>query len=185
MSGLDYGALLQAGRNLVPDMRAQLFQREQIEMAREGQEFRREQDLAKVASGQKEAGKSMNFSNTGGPLGWVVSGGVLTASASVTPWAATLLALHGLSGAILASPKLARWLAKMPAQPGAQRRHVQALTKIASAEPVIATEALGLQRQLLERFSAEPARLAAETGEAPRSSADRGAETTRTGQAPR
>jgi len=114
-------------------------------------------DLARVAGGRKEAGKSVNFSNTGGPVGWVATGlggGSAIASGSVLP--AMFSVLDGLSGALLSSPKFARWLAKMPSNPALAEKHVAALTRIAANDNAIAADVAGLQQQLMSLFSATP-----------------------------
>lgn len=117
-------------------------------------------DLARVAQGTKEGQRFANFSNTGGanwlnfilngaPLG-AVAGGVVPAAAAA---GTSVTAQFGL-GRLLASPKFARWLAKMPKQPNqaAVKKHIMGLEKIAAADAAIASDALGLQRQLIGVF---------------------------------
>lgn len=118
-------------------------------------------DLAKVASARRDSGRYVNFSNTGSSIGNLASGGALAGSIA-NPAALGLFAIDGLTGAMLSSPKFARWLAKMPEQPGAQRKHIESLSRIAAAEPAIAADALGLQQQLLARFQPGQLPLAAE-----------------------
>ena len=134
-------------------------------------------DLAKVGSARKEAGRFTNFSNTGGPIGWALSGGAAV-SGLANPAAWGLFALDGVTGRMLASPSIARWLAKYPSgKPAMIVKHADGLSKIAAADSVIAADALGLQRQLIAAFGG-PTKLAAEpqdqSGQAP-------AGTTRTG----
>jgi len=105
-------------------------------------------DLAKVAAARRETRGFVNFSNTGGPLGYIASGGALAGSVA-NPATLGLFAIDGLSGALLSSPKFVRWLSKMPQAQGAQRIHAQGLEKIAKAEPAIAMDARGLQQQIL------------------------------------
>lgn len=117
-------------------------------------------DLAQVAEGTKEAQKFANVSNTGGVIGigttLAQAGGALTSPMAV---ATSLLAQYG-GGRLLASPRFARWLVKMPKDPAAAAAHVRSLAKIATADATIAPDILGLQQKLVEAFA--PSRLAAQ-----------------------
>lgn len=127
-------------------------------------------DLARVASGRKEAGKSVNFSNTGGPVGWAATGGGVVGTittGSILP--VMLSALDGMTGAVLASPKFARWLAKMPSNPKLAEKHVRALSKIAANDNAIAADLSGLQRELLGLFQRPAAAATPPIGAAPAS----------------
>src|SRR3546814_16363386 len=69
------------------------------------------------------------------------------------------------AGALLGSPRIARWLtawAKKP-NPSAQLAHINQLTAIARAEPVIANDIFSLQERLATAFAEPlPGRLAVE-----------------------
>lgn len=117
-------------------------------------------DLARVAQGTKEGQRFANFSNTGG-ANWVntIVNGAPVGVALLEPF--TALAAGGASvatqfglGRLLASPKFARWLAKLPKQPNEARAiaHIRGLEKIAAADAAIAADLMGLQRQLLGAF---------------------------------
>lgn len=125
-------------------------------------------DLARVAQGTKEGQRFANFSNTGGAtvLNGLMNGTPFVATAAgIVPAAAaagTSLVAQTQMGRLLASPKFARWLAKMPKQktPDATRQHVLNLSRIAAADTSIAADTLDLQRQLLAMLS--PERVAAD-----------------------
>lgn len=130
-------------------------------------------DLARVASGRKEAGKSVNFSNTGGPVGWAATGGGVVGTittGSILP--VMLSALDGMTGAVLASPKFARWLAKMPSNPKLAEKHVAALSRIAANDNVIAADVAGLQQVLMERLFPQTRAAASPPIAAPRPSSN-------------
>ncbi|RPF70442.1 hypothetical protein [Aurantiacibacter spongiae] len=115
-------------------------------------------NLATVAEGTKEAQRFANFSNTGSVLGLLTTGGGVTADlASGGAFAGG----QYLTARLLASPKFARWLARMPKNPDAIERHLEGLGRIAAAETAIAGDALGLQQALAAQFGG-PMRLAAE-----------------------
>ena len=117
-------------------------------------------DLAKVSSGTKESQRYANFSNTGSVIGGLVTGAGLP-SFFYAPITTTVgLASQYGAGKLLASPKFARWLAKMPTQPGAIERHVNALSKIAANDNAIAADIAGLQ-QALEGVLGQSSRAAA------------------------
>ncbi|MEW9855931.1 hypothetical protein [Novosphingobium sp. M1R2S20] len=131
-------------------------------------------NLAKVADGSKEAQRYANFSNTGSAVGLVASGGVAAELFNRPIRTALFFVPQYVAGKLLASPSFARWLAKMPAQPGAQGKHVSALTRIAANDNAIATEALGL-KEALEAVLAPPGRAVA--APAPSSETPQGPET--------
>jgi hypothetical protein len=126
--------------------------------------------LARVAQGTKEGQRFVNFSNTGGanafnfilngaPFGAAV-GGVLPAAVA----GGTSVTAQFALGNLLANPKFARWLAKMPSQQtaAATKAHIKRLSNIAAADATIAADALGLQQQLNASFG--PFRVAADQG---------------------
>ena len=118
-------------------------------------------DLAKVAEGSKQAQRYQNFSNTGGVIGAVATGTPI-ASFYTAPISSTaaLIGQYGL-GKLLASPRFARWLAKMPSNPQAVEKHVNALTRIAANDNAIAGPAAELAQRLQAALGALPQRSAA------------------------
>jgi len=110
------------------------------------------EDLARVAQGSKEAQRFANSSNTGSVVGGVALGANLASffAAPVSSTAA-LLGQYG-AGKLLASPKFARWLAKMPSNPALAEKHVSALSKIAANDNVIAADVTALQQELMAQF---------------------------------
>lgn len=118
-------------------------------------------DLARIATGAREAQRFANHSNTGGAVGNLITGG--TSILGLKTLGTTLVAQYG-AGRLLASPRFARWLARPPRQttPEAMRTYTERLTRIARAEPAIANDVLAIQQRLTDAFGAAPARLAAE-----------------------
>src|SRR5690606_9896872 len=118
--------------------------------------------LGTVASGAKEAQRFANFSNTGSVVGMVGTGVGLTGFTAAPVAVTAALAGQYALGRLLASPAFARWLARMPKNPQAAKKHNEALSRIASSETAIAADALGLQRQLNQFFEGGSGRLAVE-----------------------
>jgi hypothetical protein len=123
-------------------------------------------NLATVAGGAKEAQRFANFSNTGSAIGLTATGVGGTAGFATAPvlTVAALASQYGL-GRLLASPGFARWLARMPANPTAQRQHIAGLSKLADSNQVIAGQARALQLQLMDQFAAGPRALAAQSAD--------------------
>lgn len=118
-------------------------------------------DIAKLASATKEAGRYANSSNTAGAIAGNL--GVMGAGAFVSPpAAAAALTSQYLTGKLLASPRFAAWLARAPKAPGAQTRYIDQLGVLATREPLIAADARALQQHLQQSFGQSPGRLAAE-----------------------
>ena len=118
-------------------------------------------DLATVFDGSKASRGFDNNSRTG-----IATSGLGTLAAiMLEPITGTAIAGgQFLTGKLLASPKFARWLAasaKKP-NPSAQLAHVNQLTAIARAEPVIANDIFTLQEMLAKEFSRSPGAAAAE-----------------------
>lgn len=118
-------------------------------------------DLATVFDGSKASRGFDNNSRTG-----IATSGLGTLAAiMLEPITGTAIAgSQFLTGKLLASPKFARWLAasaKKP-NPSAQLAHVNQLTAIARAEPVIANDIFTLQEMLAKEFSRSPGSLAAQ-----------------------
>lgn len=116
-------------------------------------------DLAKVASGARQAGTYANRSQTGGVVTAIATGATFSAGFPVL--LATLGAQYG-AGRLLASPRFARWVARGATTSLNREVYADRLTRIARAEPAIANEVLSLQQRLAEAFSSTPARLAAD-----------------------
>lgn len=126
-------------------------------------------DLVRVADGMKGSQQFANTSRTSLGTNAVALLGAF--------WANPLLGIATAggqfgAGKLLASPKVARWLTRMPKKPNgpAVLSHINQLSKIAQAEPVIANEVLQLQSRLAEAFTSAPTRMAAEErngGDAP------------------
>lgn len=118
-------------------------------------------DLATVFDGSKASRGFDNASRTG-----IATSGLGTLAAiMLEPITGSAIAgSQFLTGKLLASPKFARWLAassKKP-NPSAQLAHVNQLTAIARAEPVIANDIFTLQEMLAKEFSRSPGAAAAE-----------------------
>lgn len=118
-------------------------------------------DVARVAQGTKEAQGYANRSNTAGGnfLNVMLNGGPFGAALfdPVTAGAALggSVAMQAITGRVLASPSFARWLARAGkvTTPGSAQSHARGLSKIAQAEPAIATQVLGLQDALLNALT--------------------------------
>ncbi|QPQ55601.1 hypothetical protein IC614_03085 [Allosphingosinicella flava] len=117
-------------------------------------------DLAIVARGSKEATKYANHSNSGSNVGNLLTGAT---GLGGLPLMAKVLAGQYAAGRLLASPKFARWIARMPKNPKPTegRAYIGRLSRIARSEPAIANDVLDLQRRLVDAFSQTPTRAAA------------------------
>lgn len=132
-----------------------------------GKEYQQDiADIVNIAEAQKAASKFANTSHTATAMHMAPGVGT-TVALFHNPIA--LLAAAGsqfATGKLLASPAFARWLASAPKKPNAaaQLAHVNRLTKIATANPVIANDVLGLQEQLAKAFTG-PQAVAAQEGQ--------------------
>lgn len=127
----------------------------------DGKQRKNLDDIARLASATKEAQKYANTSNTAAGItgNTMILGGV----AYINPMAAIIgAASQYLTGQLLASPRFANWLSKVPANPAAQKQHVKRLSAIASAEPIIANDVKSIQSYLSNAFAASPTRAAAQ-----------------------
>lgn len=131
-------------------------------------------DLATIASGTRGSAAYANVSNTG--LANAVNATntlSVIGLASGNPLAAVILPVtQNLTGRMLASPLLVRWLTKglRIAKTGNQslmRSHAAQLTAVAEKQPAIANEVQALQQRLLEGLSKSPAPRAAAENEQP------------------
>lgn len=113
--------------------------------------------LATVSRGVKQAGSAANASNTAGALG------VQAAISLPLVWIADPLTVVAASagqwtvGRLLASRRIARWIASAPKNPRARAAHVARLGGIARAEPAIANEIAAFQRALSQAANDNPA----------------------------
>lgn len=127
-----------------------------------GADYRQSIDnLVRIASAQKGAQQFANVSKTGNALNGIALVKLLVSNPLV--FAGSALTELG-AGAMLASPKVARWLASAPAKPNAPAMlaHINRLSTIAATEPAIANEVLHLQERLAAAFAQEPMRAAAD-----------------------
>lgn len=96
--------------------------------------------LAEVANLRRQAGQYANRSNTGAIMG------------SLFTWGPGMLTAVGSQQAmarLLTSPRLVRFLANMPREPGQVRQYVGRLGEIARTNPAMSQEVLGLRQALL------------------------------------
>lgn len=117
--------------------------------------------LAEVAEGTKAASRFVNTSNSAGAIAMQALLRMGETAAGFATAGGTAAATY-LTGRLLASPRFARWLARLPAQQteAATQAHIQRLDRIAAADSVIAADILGLQATL--RGNAGASRLPAE-----------------------
>jgi hypothetical protein len=122
-------------------------------------------DLAIVGIQAKRAMAYGNHSNTGrAVIGDKVAGSLATGSSLALGVKTLGLALAGQYGVgrLLASPRFARWLARAPRNNSPA--YVARLSRIARAEPAIATDVLALQQRLVDMTSDMVTRVAAQEG---------------------
>lgn len=126
------------------------------------------EDLATVGRQSKIAKTYANHSNTGraviaSKLVEPIGGGstALGALAGVKTLGATLIAPY-VSGAMLASPRFARWLARADKTTLSPMAYADRLTRIAASEPQIANEVIQLQQRITHAFGGGQLRAAAE-----------------------
>lgn len=119
-------------------------------------------DMVRLAGGMREGRRFANTSET--TRGTVAVATIASVWNDIMTGGAAVAGQYSLSR-LMANPRSARWLTALANKPNeaAARAHVSRLEAIARSEPVIATDALGLQRALMERFgmSASPTRAAA------------------------
>ncbi len=123
-------------------------------------------DLATVTGGMKAAAKYANSSNSGGVVGTLATGALLTQSIAAPVLTASLLGLQYATGRLMASPAFVRWLAgtaKAAKHPGfTMRAAMPKLTAIASQNPSIAGEIKAFQRALNDNASVATSAAASE-----------------------
>lgn len=121
-------------------------------------------DIAGISYAMKAADKYNNTSRTG-----LMTGAGLTALSGSGGMLSSGLALLGQvgMGAILGSPRLAKWAAALYKKPNAKavEAHIARLDNLAKAEPVIANEIFQLQTRLRDAFGQGQLPLAANQGE--------------------
>lgn len=122
-------------------------------------------ELAKVAEASKDAMKYANTSNTGGVVANVATfGGALLTGANPVGLLG-IAATQVLGAKALASPSVARWIARAPKDPALMRAHIEKLSRIAVREPALAPELTALQTRLTEAMRQTPLPAAAEEEE--------------------
>lgn len=120
-------------------------------------------DLARIAEGSKAANAYANRSNTSGGIAaqFVLSGGAMTGGPLSLAFAT--IGQYG-AGKLLASPGVARWLARAPkagSNPTAIRTWANRFPIAAGNTPAIREQMQAFQRQLIEGLSQGPGRVAA------------------------
>jgi hypothetical protein len=140
--GFSFDTFLTNWNNMSPRARATMFPPESIAALN---------DLATVSQAVKRAGSSANRSNTAGAL--AVQGALSTAGVWFLEPMTAISATGGqyAIGKLLASPKVARLLARAPRQdsPAARRSFAARLGNLAQAEPSLAREIGIYQRTLV------------------------------------
>tara|TARA_R110000772_G_scaffold89304_2_gene185106 strand:+ start:3426 stop:5399 length:1974 start_codon:yes stop_codon:yes gene_type:complete len=108
-------------------------------------------DLATVAVGAKRGGAAANTSNTAGAVTAqaIISGAPFWVFHPLT--AAGFVGAQFSTGALLASPRFARWLAGSTrvSNPAARTKYIGQLSDIARAEPILAAQISRLETTLL------------------------------------
>jgi hypothetical protein len=118
-------------------------------------------DIAKVTNATKESAGYANTSNSSGGIWGNL--GILVGAGFVSPAGAVAAGTTQLAvGRLMASPRFANWLAKVPANPVAQRQYIGKLPAIAAAEPVIANDIKSVMSFLDDALAASPTRAAAQ-----------------------
>lgn len=122
-------------------------------------------DLAKVAEGSKAAAKYANHSNTAGGLANI---GTAATGFIGFPILLKVLATQYGAGRLLASPRVARWLARAGKTSLSPQSYIERLGRIARAEPAIASNIHDLQQRLTAAMESTPQAAAAdESGNRP------------------
>ncbi|CAB4140025.1 hypothetical protein UFOVP407_2 [uncultured Caudovirales phage] len=118
-------------------------------------------DIAAFATGRR---RSRIFGNPSGTGYSVAAGAIGTVALANIPAALMTAAATLPTGALLASPRVARWMAALSRKPNerAARAHIARLDSIARSEPLIAADVLSLQQRLTDAFAGSPSRMAAQ-----------------------
>lgn len=118
-------------------------------------------DIAKLTNATKESAGYANVSNSSGGiwsnLGLLAAGGFVSPAAAAGAGATQIVV-----GRLMAWPRFANWLAKVPASPAAQRQYLKKLPAIASAQPIIANDIKSVAAYLDDALAASPGRAAAQ-----------------------
>lgn len=121
-----------------------------------------------VQNWQNFVGQSVGGGTLGTLLGWA-SGDATTGGATGFALGATSagtgLLVRRLSARALMNQDLSRWIAQAPRMTSEAQidRHINRLATLATREPVIAQDIVGIQRAIQEAFESTPTRAAAET----------------------
>jgi hypothetical protein len=118
-------------------------------------------DLARVAEGAKAASRFTNYSNTSLPVGGMATAATMFSDAFAFGGTA---AGQFAFGKLLASPNVTKALVRIgrAKSAAARARGIASLNAIASREPALASDIMGLQNRLIEAFGQSPGRLAAQ-----------------------
>lgn len=111
--------------------------------------------LVTVMDGMKRAGEYANTSMTSLGTNAVATAGVAWANPFV---GAIYAGMQFGAGKLLASPKFARWVSSIPANPsaGAQKHLVRSLSSVAAKDPTIKAEVIQLSDYLRRSVNASP-----------------------------
>jgi hypothetical protein len=148
---------------MTPEAKSVLFGRGELRAAMS--------DLALLAEKVKRSEKLAGHSNTGAVMEWnktnaalwTAVGSLVTGHPIVAIGLAAPAAYQRLSAEILTSPRLLRWLTRVPKQAdfNGQLSYLSKLQTIAAREPGIAGQVLGLRQYLRDAISQSPGRAAA------------------------
>lgn len=154
--GFSFNTFLTNWNNMSPRARAAMFPPETRQAL---------DKLATVSRGVKQAGSAMNTSNTAGATAvqFMISAPQLALLEPLTTLGLTVG--QWTVGRLLASPRIARWIAGAPKNPQARSAYIARLGGIARAEPALANE-IGLFQRALNDNAATVTRAAAQEPDA-------------------
>ncbi|UXO93935.1 ejection protein [Pseudanabaena phage Pan3] len=123
-------------------------------------ELRRNLDqIANVAAAMRGSSRFTNSSNTGGVVGWLLTGGAF--ATDLTAFGAGLAGQAAL-GRLMTSPGFTRWVARAPRNGTLPNGYIRQLGAIASREPHLARELTQVQQALEAGLAQSPSRALAE-----------------------
>lgn len=136
------GTFLTNWNKLTPQGKASLFADTKLR--------RNLDDIAMIADNMKATESFSNFSNTAMAVagGGQSAGAILIATLMHPVLAGGVAGTQYVTGRMLASPKFANWLAKVPANPQALPAYTKRLDAIAAAEPIIANDIASVKQFL-------------------------------------
>jgi len=160
--GFSIGTLVTNWNDLSDRAKATLFQ---------GDHRKAVDDIMLAADAMKASARYNNSSNTGATV--VGTATLSSFYGGILPGIATVLGQTG-AGALLGSPRVAKWMAAMYRKPNPQaaKAHILRLDNLAKTEPTIGAEIIQIKDYLLKQLAETPQRAAAEDRqESPQSSA--------------